>query len=222
MQTSFTNRLTTGRLAAGRFSAVILGAAALAFLAAGCHDNTPPPPTVVTSPSATTTVVPSGSTTAPSGTATVPDTKVNTNAGPGGSMGTDSALADQVNTAIVHNKQMTGARVEVVATDNVVTLNGSVQNQQQKALAQSTAQQVPGVGSIKNKLIIVTTGGAKPKPMVVTKTKTVVVHDQAPAASADTAAPDASAPATGQPPAPPASGAGTDQTTPPATGTTGQ
>jgi hypothetical protein len=220
MQTRLTNRLTTGRFAAGRFSAVILGAAALAFLTAGCHDDTPPSPTVVTPPSATTTVVPSGSTSAPGGA--VPDTKVNTNAGPGGSMGTDSALADQVNTAIVHNKQMTGARVEVVATDGVVTLNGQVQNQQQKALAQSTAQQVPGVGSIKNKLIIVTTGGAKPKPMVVTKTKTVIVHDQAPAAPEGAAAPDASAPAAGQPPAPPASGMGTDQATPPATGTTGQ
>jgi hypothetical protein len=214
MQTRFTNRLTVGR-----FSAVLMGAAALACLAAGCHDDTPPPPTVVTAPSATT-VVPSGTLSASGGV--VPDTKVNTNAGPGGSMGTDSALADQVNTAIVHNKQMTGARVEVIATDSVVTLNGQVQNQQQKALAQSTAQQVPGVGSIKNKLIIVTTGGAKPKPMVVTKTKTIIVHDQAPAAPEGAAAPDASSPAAGQPPAPPTSATGTDQPTPPATGTTGQ
>lgn len=198
------------------------GAIVTAFLLAGCHDDTPPPPTVVTPPaSSTTTVVPSGSVTAPGAvtTAPVPDTKINTNAGPGGSTGTDAALSDQINTAIVHNKQMTGSRVEVVATAGVVTLNGTVQNQQQKGLAQKTAQNVPGVGSIKNKLLIVTTGGAKPKPMVVTKTKTVVVHDQAPAPSADStgAAPADSTQAQPNPSI-------TDQSsTPPATGgTTGQ
>ncbi len=171
-----------------RFAGIAAGAVVAAFLTAGCHDDTPPAPAVVTPPaSSTTTVVPSGSVSAPGAvtTAPVPDTKINTNAGPGGSTGTDAALADQINTAIVHNKQMTGSRVEVVATAGVVTLNGTVQNQQQKGLAQTTAQNVPGVGSIKNKLMIVTTGGAKPKPMVVTKTKTVVIHDQASAPAAD-------------------------------------
>jgi hypothetical protein len=201
----------------GRIVAVTVGVMLAAVLAAGCHDDTPPPATVVnTPPSTTTTVTPGGTTTSPA--QTVPDTKVNTNAGPGGSTGTDSALADQVNTAIVHNKQMTGSRVEVVATAGIVTLNGQVQNQQQKALAESTAQQVPGVSSIKNKLIIVTTGGVKPK--VVTKTKTIVIHDQALAPSANSTAPDASqtSPATPDQTAP-------DQSTPPsppANGTTGQ
>lgn len=196
------------------------GAAVTAFLLVGCHDDTPPAPAVVTTPApSTTTVAPSGSMTAP-----VPDTKINTNAGPGGSTGTDSALADQINTAIVHNKQMTGSRVEVVATAGIVTLNGTVQNQQQKGLAQTTAQNVPGVGSIKNKLVIVTTGGAKPKPVVVTKTKTIVIHDQAPASPSETGTapddgtqtppPDTSAPATGQSTAPSAPPAGS--------GTTGQ
>ena len=206
-----------------RFSGrIALAAAAMlaAVLAAGCHDNTPPDATVVNTPpaSTTTTVTPGTAVTVPP--QTIPDTKVNTNAGPGGSAGTDSALADQVNTAIVHNKQMTGSRVEVVATAGIVTLNGQVQNQQQKALAQSTAQQVPGVSSIKNKLMIVTTGGPKPKPMVVTKTKTIVIHDQAPAAPLNAAPSDNSQ----TPPVP------TDQTAPdqsmppppPANGTTGQ
>lgn len=191
------------------------GAIVTAFLLAGCHDDTPPAPAVVTTPApATTTVVPSGNT-----AAQVPDTKINTNAGPGGSTGTDAALADQINTAIVHNKQMTGSRVEVVATAGIVTLNGTVQNQQQKGLAQKTAQNVPGVGSIKNKLLIVTTGGAKPKPIVVTKTKTVVIHDQAPAPSADSmrtvpadgtqTPPDTSATdPSSTPPAPPATATG--------------
>ncbi len=208
-----------------RLAAVTAGAVLTALLAAGCHDDTPPTVVTTPTPSGTTTVVPGGtpaSVPAPGTTATtIPDTKVNTNAGPGGSTGTDKALADQINTAIVHNKQMTGSRVEVVATVGIVTLNGQVQNQQQKALAQSTAAQVPGVSadSIKNKLIIVTTGGPKPKPMVVTKTKTVVVHDQAPtpvAPPADAAAPtDPSAPATvdqnSTPPAPPATGGTTGQ-----------
>ena len=204
-----------------RITAATAGAALLIFLTAGCHDDTPPPTTVVTPPPASTTTVTPGSAPAVGISPGVPDTKINTNAGPGGSTGTDAALADQVNTAIVHNKQMTGSRVEVVATAGVVTLNGQVQNQQQKALAQTTAQQVPGVSSIKNKLIIVTTGGAKPKPMVVTKTKTVVIHDQAPSdqAPSDTAAPDN----TQTPP----DTSGSDQTTTPATppaasGTTGQ
>ncbi len=163
------------------------GAVFAALLASGCaHNDTATPPTVVTAPPTTTVVTPvpgAMSTTTTPGMAS-PDTKVNVNAGPGGSTGTDSALADAVNTAIVHNKQMTGSRVEPVATGGVVTLTGQVQNQQQKALAEKTATQTPGVLSVKNKLLIVSTGGAKPKPVVITKTKTVVIHDQAAPSSA--------------------------------------
>jgi len=202
-----------------RIAAVTIGAMLAAFVTAGCHDDSTPPATVVTTPASPTVVTTPGTTTTTTGgttTATTPDTKINTNAGPGASTGTDTALANSVNTAIVHNKQMTGSRVEPVATAGVVTLNGQVQNQQQKALAEKAATQVPGVASVKNKLIIVTTGGAKPKPMVVTKTKTVVVHDKAaPAPTTDTtggtaatpAAPDASG--TTPPPAAPDAGTGT-------------
>ncbi len=179
-------------------------AVAATLLMAGCHDDSAnPPATVVTTPAPAVapgapTVV---TTPAATGTAVTPDTKINTNAGPGSSNGTDTALADKINTAVVHNKQMTGSRVEPVVTGGVATLNGQVQNQQQKALAYTTARNTPGVVSVKNKLIIVTTGGAKPKPMVVTKikTKTVVVHDKAaPAMPAD-----AGGNADTQPPAPP-------------------
>lgn len=166
-----------------RSAALAAGAVFAALLASGCaHDDTSTPPTVVTTPPSTSTV-----TTTTPGMAS-PDTKVNVNAGPGGSTGTDSALSDAVNTAIVHNKQMTGSRVEPVATGGVVTLTGQVQNQQQKALAEKSAAQTPGVMSVKNKLIIVSTGGAKPKPVIITKTKTIVIHDQnaAPASPADT------------------------------------
>lgn len=183
----------------GRFAAAIGGTALAALLMAGCHEDTPPPASntaVVTppAPSSTTTVTTPGTTT----TTNSPDTKINTNAGPGASTGTDTALSDAVNTAIVHNKQMTGSRVEPVSTSGVVTLTGQVQNQQQKALAEKTASQVPGVSSVKNKLIIVSTGGAKPAPQVITKTKTVVVHDKAapanpaPSNAGSTPVPDAS------------------------------
>ncbi len=182
-----------------RVAAVTAGAILSMMALAGCSHDETPAPNVVTVPAAP---APSAAPAVGSPGATTPDTKINTNAGPGTSNGTDTALADTVNTAIVHNKQMTGSRVEVVATGGVVTLNGQVQNQQQKALAQTTTTQVPGVASVKNKLIIVTTGGAKPKPMVITKTKTIIVHDNSvpPAAPTDTGTTD-----NGQAPAAPAS-----------------
>ncbi len=164
--------------------AVIAGSAALAgLLAAGCSKDETPPTTTVTTPAApdsTTVVTPGGSSTL--STPPGPDTKINTNAGAGTSNGTDTATAAAINKAVVQNKQMTGSRVEAVVTGGVATLNGQVQNQMQKALAEKAASQTSGVTSVKNKLIIVTTGGAKPKPQVITKTKTVVVHDKALAA----------------------------------------
>ena len=202
-----------------RVAGIAAGAIVAALLTAGCHDDTPPQTTVVTPAPSATTVVPAGNT--PSVVPAGPDTKINTNAGPGGSTGTDAVLADQINTAIVHNKQMTGSRVEVVATAGIVTLNGQVQNQQQKGLAQTTAQNVPGVSSIKNKLIIVTTGGAKPKPTVITATKTVVIHDQAPAPPSS-AAPSADASQTPTPDAPATDSSATPPAPPATSGTTGQ
>ena len=183
-----------------RSAALAAGAVLAALLASGCaHDDTSAPPTVVTTPPSATVATPApGSVTTMTPGMASPDTKVNVNAGPGGSTGTDAALSDAVNTAIVHNKQMTGSRIEPVATGGVVTLTGQVQNQQQKALAEKTATQTPGVLSVKNKLIIVSTGGAKPKPIVITKTKTIVVHDHSipPPAPADTNSGDTSLPPT--------------------------
>ena len=210
------SRMKSGRLA------VIAGSAALAcFLAAGCSkDETPPPTTTVAppAPSTTTVVTPGGAstTTNPPG----PDTKINTNAGAGTSNGTDTATAAAVNKAVVQNKQMTGSRVEAVVTDGVATLNGQVQNQQQKALAEKAATQTPGVTSVKNKLIIVTTGGAKPKPTVITKT--VVVHDKAPASTMDSNSPQSGSPTQSTSPdgtIPPPPGPSDTTTTPPASGT---
>jgi osmotically-inducible protein OsmY len=84
-----------------------------------------------------------------------------TNAGPGGPAGTQSAISDAVSSAIIHNTQMTGSRVNVVVDDSgVATLTGSVQNSQQKALAEKAARNTTGVNSVNNKLEINPTGGA--------------------------------------------------------------
>ncbi|MBV9852457.1 MAG: BON domain-containing protein [Armatimonadetes bacterium] len=169
-----------------------VGATACGLLAAlaltGCNNNppeTPPTNTVVTTNPAppagtTTTVTPGAATTTTSAAPTGPDTKINTNAGPGTSNGTDAATADAVNAAIVHNKQMTGSRVEAVVTNGVARLNGTVQNQQQKALAATTASKTPGVSSVINKLTIIATGGAHAKPKTIVKVfnHTTVVHDK--------------------------------------------
>lgn len=231
----FTTRNRTAVLAAG-------GALA-ALLAAGCAHNDEPPAqvntTTVTPPAAapamnTTTTTPGGASSTTTTNAT-PSTN-NTNAGAGGATGTETATADAVNKAIHNNAQMTGSRVTaVVNASGAARLTGTAQNQQQKALAESTARQAAGVSSVINKIEIVPTGGmkaaaAKPAPA---KTKIIVVHDKAPMSAAP--ATDQSMPkgsmngGTGStPPAPtPAggTGSGTDGTaTPPAssTGTTSQ
>ena len=196
--------------------AVLLTAGTLltAFSLAGCSNNTPDaPPTVVTttapSPAPAATTSPATSAvTAPPG----PNTKINVNAGPGSSQGTDEATGEAVNKAIVTNKEMTGARVEAVVTSGVATLTGSVQDAQQKALAEKAAHDTPGVSSVKNKLQINPTGGAKsPSGPPVTKTKIVVIHDKSPASSAPPAAP-----ATPEQPSGPSDGTGTSPSTPPA------
>ena len=206
------SRIKSGRLAVIAGSAVLAG-----LLAAGCSKDETPPTTTVTAPpapSTTTVVTPGGSSTVT--TPPGPDTKINTNAGVGTSNGTDTATAAAINKAVVQNKQMTGSRVEAVVTNGVATLNGQVQNQQQKALAEKAATQTPGVTSVKNKLMIVTTGGAKPKPQVITKT--VVVHDKAPAPPTDNTGPLPTS-TNGSTTPPPPSPSDTTPPTPPASGT---
>jgi len=87
---------------------------------------------------------------------------------------------------------MTGSRVTAVVDDaGVATLNGFVQNQQQKALAAKAAENTPGVVSVKNKLEIRPTGGAgkTPKTPPPVQTKVIVVPaTPAPSGSAGTGA----------------------------------
>lgn len=85
----------------------------------------------------------------------------NTNAGPGGAAGTEASIAGRIDAAIIHNEQMTGSRIAaVVDSAGVATLSGTVQNAQQKALAEKAAHDTPGVVSLKDKLQIRPTGGA--------------------------------------------------------------
>lgn len=162
---------------------IMMGGLAITLTVAGCNNSqpsTPPTTTTVntTPPAATTTTTANGSATT---TTTTPGTnapKINNNAGPGSASGTDSATADAVNAAIVRNKEMTGSRVDVVVTNGVARLTGTVQDQQQKALAATTAKNVSGVTSVDNKLIIDATGGAHSaasKPKVVNHT-TIINH----------------------------------------------
>jgi hypothetical protein len=166
------------------------------IFAAGCSNNDAAenqPPTVVTNTTTTTPVpvaVPAGTTavTTPGATTTVvggvPQTN-NTNAGPGAATGADSATGDAVLKNIHTNVQLTGSRILATADSaGVVRLTGTAQNQQQKALAERTASNTPGVTSVVNKIEIVATGGVKtpppaPKVKVVEKTHIVVVHDKA-------------------------------------------
>ena len=176
--------LTRSRRAAGGAVCGLLAAIAVV----GCSNNepaTPPTNTVVNTapaPSSTTVVTPGAATTTTT-TPGGPDTKINTNAGPGTSNGTDVDTAEAIKKAIVDNNQMTGSRVEPVVTGGVARLNGTVQNQQQKALAATTAAKVPGVSQVMNKLQIVATGGihgapAQPKTIVKVYNHTTVVHDK--------------------------------------------
>lgn len=162
-----------------------------AFSLAGCSNNNPPDNnTVVTTPppaapAATTTTTTPGATatTTTAGTTTNPATKVNVNAGPGASTGTDTTTAEAVNKAIVTNKQMTGSRIEAVVTSGVCTLTGITQNASQKGIAEQTARRVAGVTEVKNKIEIRPTGGAgatASKP-AAPKTKVIVINRTVPA-----------------------------------------
>ena len=157
------------------------GSALAALALSGCNNSQPPATTTVTTPPAVVTTAPGADTTSvTSGVPGAPDTKINNNAGPGTSNGTDQATADAINTAIVHNKEMTGSRVDAVVTGGVARLTGTVQNQQQKGLAASAASKTPGVTSVVNKLLIDATGGihsasAVPKTKIINHT-TVINH----------------------------------------------
>ena len=146
------------RGAASLVAVSVAGLVGMALVGAGCSQPASESPAPLTR---TTVVVPArtaSSTELPSaGDVTVTDT----NAGPGGAAGTSDVVAGRIDAAIIHDTQMTGSRVAaVVDADGVATLNGTVQNAQQKALAEQAAKGTPGVVSLKDKLEIRPTGGA--------------------------------------------------------------
>ncbi len=187
-------KTNTTRGAASLFTCGIAAAALLT----GCGDKVPETSTTVINQAAPTTAAP----------APVASGKVvtnDTNAGPGGATGTQTALADTISRTITRNTQMTGSRVNVVVDSaGVATLTGFTQNQQQKALAEKAAKEAVGVTSVSNKLEIRPTGGtgkAKPAP-AAPQTQIIVVPGAAPAA-----APPATAPSAEGAPVPPSSDA---------------
>lgn len=165
-------------------AAAITFAVIVASDLAGCSQNQPQPAepttttTTVNSAPATTPQAQPQAVPAPPSNANAPGTN-NVNAGPGGATGANSAVADAVNKAIHTNVQMTGSRITaVVDASGVATLAGTAQNQQQKALAVRAATNTAGVTSVKDKIEIAPTGGAKPKPVatkVIHETKVIVV-----------------------------------------------
>lgn len=165
------------------FSRDLTAAIALALLVgadlAGCSQNNPQPP-ASTSTTTVNTAPPPQSAPSPAATSTAnaPGTN-NVNAGPGGAVGTNSAVADAVNKAIHTNVQLTGSRITaVVDSSGVATLTGTAQDQQQKALAVRAATNTAGVTSVKDKIEIAPTGGAKAHQVatkVIHETKVIVV-----------------------------------------------
>ena len=185
-----TNRATTALFTCGIAAALMTG----------CGDKAPDTSTTVINQAAPTAAAPAP---AASGKVVTNDT----NAGPGGATGTQTALADTISRTITRNTQMTGSRVNVVVDSaGVATLTGFTQNQQQKALAEKAAKEAVGITSVSNKLEIRPTGGtgkATPAP-AAPQTQIIVVPGAAPAATPPATAPSVA----GAPDLPPGSSAG--------------
>jgi osmotically-inducible protein OsmY len=64
----------------------------------------------------------------------------------------DSTITAAVKAKLVGEKTANLTRIEVDTTNQVVTLNGTVQSADQKAKAEQLARQVGGVRSVKNNL----------------------------------------------------------------------
>ena len=210
------NRRTAGH-SAPPYRLVFPAVFAAAFLGVlgGCSSNNAADESSAPPAASTTTVVtstPDASTTAT--TTTTPGTpprNENTNAGPGGATGTETALADEINKKIIRNPQMTGSRVTaVVDASGVAVLTGFTQNRQQKALAEKSARDTVGVSSVNNKIEIRPTGGARRTvrtPPPAPKTTVIVVPGPGATPSGGSAVPSTepggvSAPDPGTEPAP--------------------
>ena len=70
----------------------------------------------------------------------------------------DAAITGSVKTALIAEPNLSALKIDVDTVGGVVTLNGTVDNADQKARALSIAQGVSGVVSVKDNLTMKSTG----------------------------------------------------------------
>jgi osmotically-inducible protein OsmY len=70
----------------------------------------------------------------------------------------DAAITGSVKTALIAEPNLSALKIDVDTVNGVVTLNGTVDNADQKSRAMSIAQSVGGVVSVKDNLTMKTTG----------------------------------------------------------------
>ena len=70
----------------------------------------------------------------------------------------DAATTASVKTALIAEPNLSALRIDVDTVNGVVTLNGTVDNAEQKARAIAVAQGVSGVSTVKDNLTMKTTG----------------------------------------------------------------
>lgn len=66
----------------------------------------------------------------------------------------DAGITTKVKTAILNDRSLTPFQIHVETMQNVVQLSGFVDSKQQAAKAEQLAQQVEGVRSVKNNLVV--------------------------------------------------------------------
>ena len=70
----------------------------------------------------------------------------------------DAAITGSVKTALIAEPNLSALKIDVDTVNGVVTLNGTVDNADQKSRALSIAQSVSGVTSVKDNLTMKSTG----------------------------------------------------------------
>ena len=70
----------------------------------------------------------------------------------------DAAITGSVKTALIAEPNLSALKIDVDTVNGVVTLNGTVENADQKARAIAIAQGVTGVSSVKDNLTMKSTG----------------------------------------------------------------
>ena len=66
----------------------------------------------------------------------------------------DATVTAKVKSALIATPEVSGLRIDVDTSDNVVSLNGTVGSAEQRELAERTARSVEGVRDVKNNLVV--------------------------------------------------------------------